>query len=60
MIRSRRLVRAGRAPEAEQLWCEQHERGAGQIFDIMADLKGFYLKVGIVTSISLGGVTSEQ
>lgn len=40
------LSRRGRSLEAEALWAEQHEWGAGAIFDMLCDLKGFYLKLG--------------
>jgi aarF domain-containing kinase len=29
-----------------ELWEEQHECAAGQIFEVFSDLKGFYLKLG--------------
>ncbi len=33
------LSRRGRPLEAEALWAEQHEWGAGAIFDMLCDLK---------------------
>ncbi|KAG2499766.1 hypothetical protein HYH03_002063 [Edaphochlamys debaryana] len=44
--RAKRLQRAGRHEAAEEAWAQQHERGAGEIFDMLAELKGFYLKLG--------------
>ncbi|KXZ53688.1 hypothetical protein GPECTOR_6g605 [Gonium pectorale] len=44
--RASRLRSRGQHEAAEELWQRRHEAGAGAIFDMLADLKGFYLKLG--------------
>ncbi|GLI67120.1 hypothetical protein VaNZ11_011328 [Volvox africanus] len=44
--RARALRSRGQVEAAEELWQRQHEWGAGALFDMLAELKGFYLKLG--------------
>jgi hypothetical protein len=40
-----RLRKQGREEEADLVWEERHAAGAEEIFQMLVDLKGFYLKV---------------
>lgn len=43
--RAVRLRRQGRHDEADMVWEKRHIAGAEEIFQMLVDLKGFYLKV---------------
>ena len=44
--RAKRAKRSKSPGRSEALWAAQHEAAAGRIFDVLCDLKGFYLKLG--------------
>jgi hypothetical protein len=44
--RSKRALLSKRPEHAQDLWNAQHEEASGRIFDILCDLRGFYLKLG--------------
>ncbi|KAL6761282.1 ABC1 family-domain-containing protein [Haematococcus lacustris] len=45
-LRAGRLARAGDVAGSEALWAVQHQRGAQRLFEVLCELKGFYLKLG--------------
>lgn len=48
--RAVRLRRQGRDEEAELVWERRHAAGAEEIFQMLVDLRGFYLKVRLYSS----------